>query len=71
MMELKQTNVDWSAKPPKVFLTVRSKNVVTPNQVRPVEDFLAKQIGRPFTLVFQVEQIQEVRAKDSVEPPKP
>lgn len=71
MMELKYTNVDWSAKPPKVFLTVRSKNVVTSNQVRLVEDFLAKQIGRPFTLVFQVEQIQEVRAKDSVEPPKP
>ncbi|XWK89853.1 MAG: DUF389 domain-containing protein [Phormidium sp.] len=70
MVELKQTNVDWSAKPPRVYLTVRSNNLVTPNQVHLVENFLSKEMGRPFTLVFQVEQIQEVRAKDSVESPK-
>lgn len=67
MMELKDTEVDWSTKPPKVFLRVRSNNPVTPNQVRLVEEFISKEIGRPFTLIFQVDQIQEVRAKESVE----
>ncbi|MFB2839368.1 DUF389 domain-containing protein [Floridanema evergladense] len=71
MMELKQTDVDWSAKPPEVFLRVQSKKSVTPNQVRLVEEFLSQEMGRPFTLVFQVNQIQEVRAKDTVESPKP
>ncbi|MFB2878955.1 DUF389 domain-containing protein [Floridanema aerugineum] len=70
MVELKHTNVDWSAQPPRVYLTVRSNNQISPNQVHLVENFLSKEMGRPFTLVFQVEQIQEVRAKDSVESPK-
>lgn len=67
MVELRDTDVDWSAKPPKVYLTVRTKDVVTPKQVRLVEEFIHREIGRPFTLVFQVEQIQEVTAEDYVE----
>lgn len=70
MVELQQTAVNWSTNPPTVFLTVRTNNQVTPKQVRLVEEFIAREVGRPFTLVFQVEQIQEVKAEDYVEPRK-
>jgi uncharacterized hydrophobic protein (TIGR00271 family) len=67
MVELRHTAVDWSAEPPKVYLNVRAKEPVTPRQVRLVEEFIHKEIGRPFILVFQVEQIREVRAEGYVE----
>ena len=67
MVELRHTEVDWSTKPATVYLKVRSSNQVTPKQVRLVEEFISKEVGRPFTLVFQVEQIQEVKAQDYIQ----
>ncbi|MFB2934748.1 DUF389 domain-containing protein [Aerosakkonemataceae cyanobacterium BLCC-F154] len=70
MVELRHTEVNWSTNPPTVYLRVRSSNQITPKQVRLVEEFIAKEVGRPFTLLFQVEQIQEVTAEDYTESPK-
>lgn len=60
-LDLLKSDINWLTNPPQVLLSVRAKEPVTITQVRLLEDFLAKQMGRPFTLIFEVGQIQEVR----------
>ncbi|MBD2774013.1 DUF389 domain-containing protein [Iningainema tapete] len=60
-MVLLDSDVNWLSNPPSVRLNVRTKEPVTPTQVRLLEEFLAKQMGQPFTLIFEVGQIEEVR----------
>lgn len=55
------SDVDWLSDPPVVRLSVRSREPVTPRQVMLLEEFLAKEMGQHFTLVFEVGQIEEVR----------
>jgi hypothetical protein len=43
---------------------VRAKETVTPKQVELLEEFIQKQMGQPFILVFEVGQIQEVRSQN-------
>ncbi|BAZ20632.1 hypothetical protein NIES4073_15090 [Kalymmatonema gypsitolerans NIES-4073] len=60
---LLDSDVNWLANPPEVRLNVRTREPVTPRQVMLLEEFLKKEMGQPFTLIFQVGQIEEVRGE--------
>ncbi|MEG4839988.1 DUF389 domain-containing protein [Microcoleus sp. B9-D4] len=60
-VELIKTDTNWLAKPPEVRLIVRSSEALTPKQVQLLEAFVEKEMGQPFTLIFQVSQVEEVR----------
>jgi uncharacterized hydrophobic protein (TIGR00271 family) len=59
------SNVNWLSNPPEVRLSVRTKQPITPIQVRLLEEFLAKEMSQPFTLIFEVGEVEEVR-RDSL-----
>ncbi|MEG4375289.1 DUF389 domain-containing protein [Microcoleus sp. M2_C5] len=60
-VELIATDTNWLTKPPEVRLIVRSSEALTPKQVQLLEEFVEKEMGQPFTLIFQVSQVEEVR----------
>ena len=66
-LRLVHTDIDWSSTPPDAYLTVAAiGNIdITPNQVRLLEDFVAKKIGKRFTLILQINEIEEVRRESS------
>lgn len=64
LMELVKSKANWSSNPPQVRLTVRSKKKLTPKQVQLLEEFVEKEMGQPFTLIFEVSQLEEVRRED-------
>lgn len=64
-LELLRTNVDWLSNPPVVRLNVRAKDPVTPRQVQLLEKFISREMGQPFTLIFEVGQIEEVRRSEN------
>ncbi|MCZ0903511.1 DUF389 domain-containing protein, partial [Microcoleus sp. HI-ES] len=53
-VELIATDTNWLTKPPEVRLIVRSSEALTPKQVQLLEAFVEKEMGQPFTLIFQV-----------------
>lgn len=57
-----QTN--WLINPPEVYLNVRVQDPITPKQVSLLQAFVERETKQPFTLVFIVGQVQEIRAKD-------
>ncbi|OCQ96600.1 hypothetical protein BCD64_01510 [Nostoc sp. MBR 210] len=67
-MVLLNSDVNWLSNPPKVRLSVRTKEPITPTQVTLLEDFLAKEMGQPFTLIFEVGEIEEVRGENPKNP---
>ncbi|AUT04379.1 TIGR00341 family protein [Nostoc sp. CENA543] len=67
-MVLLNSDVNWLSNPPKVRLSVRTKEPITPTQVTLLEDFLAKEMGQPFTLIFEVGEIEEVRGNRAASP---
>jgi uncharacterized hydrophobic protein (TIGR00271 family) len=60
-MTLLDTDVNWLSDPPEVRLNVRTKEPVTSRQVELLEEFLNQEVGQPFTLIFEVGEIEEVR----------
>jgi uncharacterized hydrophobic protein (TIGR00271 family) len=60
-LELLRSETNWLVSPPVIRLNVRAKEPVTPRQVELLEQFIEKQMGQPFILVFQVGQVEEVR----------
>ena len=64
-VELIKTNTNWLANPPTVNLTVRTKEVLTPKQVRLLEEFISKEMGQTFILIFEVSQVEEVTGEAS------
>ncbi|MBM0744225.1 DUF389 domain-containing protein [Phormidium sp. CLA17] len=58
-----QTN--WSMNPPEVYLNVRAQDPITPRQVSLLQAFVEREMQQPFTLVFVVGQVQEIRANDA------
>jgi hypothetical protein len=62
-VDLQSTNIDWQHNPPKAYLKVRSTEPVTPRQVRLVQDFINGKMRQNFTLVFLVEEVEEVEAE--------
>ncbi|MBW4574952.1 MAG: DUF389 domain-containing protein [Aphanothece sp. CMT-3BRIN-NPC111] len=67
-VELIKSNSNWLKNPPQVRLTVRTQEALTPKQVRLLEEFVAKEMGQPFTLIFEVSQVKEVRRENSIQP---
>ncbi|MBW4609013.1 MAG: hypothetical protein KME22_17845 [Hassallia sp. WJT32-NPBG1] len=59
-LSLLKSDTNWLTNPPQVRLSVRAKEPITPKQVRLLEAFLAKEMGRPFKLIFEVSQVEEV-----------
>lgn len=55
-----QTN--WLINPPEVYLNVRAQTPITPKQVSLLQTFIEREMKQPFTLVFIVGQVQEIRA---------
>ncbi|MGH8002898.1 MAG: DUF389 domain-containing protein [Brasilonema sp.] len=64
---LLDSDVNWLAKPPEVRLNVRTREPITPRQVMLLEEFLEKEISQPFTLIFEVGQIEEVKRNTPTE----
>lgn len=60
-LELLSSSTDWQASPPEVRLNIQAAEPVTPRQVALLEEFLQREMGQPFTLVFMVGQVEEVR----------
>jgi uncharacterized hydrophobic protein (TIGR00271 family) len=67
-VELVRTKTNWLANPPEVRLTVRSPELITPNQVRLLEQFVERSMGQPFTLIFEISQVIEVRQEKGAKP---
>jgi uncharacterized hydrophobic protein (TIGR00271 family) len=67
-VELIKSDANWLTNPPEVRLTVRSREALTPKQVKLLEEFVAREMGQPITLIFEVSQIEEVR-REKVENP--
>lgn len=61
-LELLSSDTNWFTNPPQVLLNVRAKEPVTPRQVQLLEEFIEREMGQPFTLIFQVGEVEEVRS---------
>jgi uncharacterized hydrophobic protein (TIGR00271 family) len=64
-LELLRSEINWLADPPIIRLNVRAQDPVTSRQVQLLEEFIEHEMGQPFTLIFEVGQVEEVRAEDS------
>ncbi len=51
---------DWNTDPLRARLEVRSGTAISPSQVRDLEAFLARRIGRPIALVLDVSRFEAV-----------
>jgi uncharacterized hydrophobic protein (TIGR00271 family) len=67
-LELTDLRVNWLEKTPQVLLSVNAQEPVTEKQVKLLESFLEKEIGQQFTLIFTINRVEEVRAKEGIEP---
>jgi uncharacterized hydrophobic protein (TIGR00271 family) len=65
-VELVSLQTNWLVNPPEVRLLVRSNDPITPKQVRLIEEFISQTMNQPFTLVFEVSQLEEVRSTERV-----
>jgi uncharacterized hydrophobic protein (TIGR00271 family) len=59
-LQLVDMQTEWLGESPAVNLVVYAREPVTPKQVRLLEDFLEAEMGRPFQLIFQVSDLEEV-----------
>ena len=67
-LELTDLRVNWLEKTPQVLLSVNAQEPVTEKQVKLLESFLEREIGQQFTLIFTINRVEEVRAKEKIEP---
>lgn len=67
-LELTDLRVNWLEKTPQVLLSVNAQEPVTEKQVKLLESFLEREIGQQFTLIFTINRVEEVRAKEIIEP---
>ena len=61
-VELLRSNTNWLTDSLQVRLSVRAQETVTPKQVKLLEEFVSREMGQSFTLIFEVSQVEEVRA---------
>jgi uncharacterized hydrophobic protein (TIGR00271 family) len=59
-IELLEIDTNWLTQPPRVRLSVRAQEPITPKQVQLLETFVEREMGQPFTLIFTVSQVEEV-----------
>jgi uncharacterized hydrophobic protein (TIGR00271 family) len=56
--------IDWSQKPPEILIQLSTDKIVTPNQVRLVENFLEERVGKRFVCTIFVTQFKRVTSQD-------
>lgn len=66
-VQLVSSETNWLTSPPEVRLTVTTPEAITPNQVRLLEEFVAREMGRPFSLIFEVNKVEEVTGEEPEE----
>lgn len=59
-LALVDMRTDWLSTPPEVSLVVYAQDPVTPKQVGLLEAFVAREMGRPFRLMFEVSRVEAV-----------
>lgn len=64
-LALMNFDTNWLSNPPQVRLTVQAQKPVTPKQVRLLEAFVKREMGRPFTLIFAVNQVETVTRNEA------
>lgn len=60
-VELLTFETNWLVNPPQVRLLVITGESLTPKQVRLLEEFVALEMNRPFELIFEVSQVNEIK----------
>lgn len=65
-LDLLSSSTNWLTTPPEVRLNVRAREPITPRQVALLESFVQREMGQPFTLVFVVEQVEEIRRQEAI-----
>ncbi|XFA73515.1 DUF389 domain-containing protein [Thermosynechococcaceae cyanobacterium Okahandja] len=63
-LDLLGMETSWVSDPPVVRLNVRAQEPVTPRQVELLEAFISERMSRPFKLVLQVSNVEEVTAEE-------
>ncbi|WP_392482098.1 DUF389 domain-containing protein [Nostoc sp. C110] len=63
-LQLVNSNTNWLTNPPEVRLSVRAREPVTPRQVELLEEFIKREMGQAFTLIFEVGQVEEIRSSE-------
>ncbi|WP_397321242.1 DUF389 domain-containing protein [Nostoc sp. UCD120] len=63
-LQLLNSNTNWLTNPPEVRLSVRAREPVTPRQVELLEEFIKREMGQAFTLIFEVGQVEEIRRSE-------
>lgn len=61
---LVKSNINWLTDPPEVLLSVQTQKVVTPKQVRLLEEFVSKAMHKKFVLIFEVSQVEQVKGEE-------
>jgi uncharacterized hydrophobic protein (TIGR00271 family) len=69
-LTLVNLSTNWVASPPEVSLVVYATDPVTPKQVQLLENFLEDEMGRPFTLRFEVSQVELVTSEPEAQSPQ-
>ncbi|TVQ12714.1 MAG: DUF389 domain-containing protein [Leptolyngbya sp. DLM2.Bin27] len=59
-VSLVDMSTNWLTTPPEIALTVRASEPVTPKQVQLLEQFVERELGRPYKLMFLVSRVDEV-----------
>ena len=62
--ELLESSINWLKQPPRVRLVVRTAESITPRQVELLEEFITKEMGRPFQLNVLVSKVNEVTSPE-------
>jgi uncharacterized hydrophobic protein (TIGR00271 family) len=68
-VDLVKIETNWLVNPPEVRLMVRSQEAITPKQVGLLEKFIEESMRQPFTLIFEISQVEEV-TRESVTTPR-
>ncbi|MBF2008216.1 MAG: DUF389 domain-containing protein [Chlorogloeopsis fritschii C42_A2020_084] len=63
-LQLLTLETNWLVNPPQIRLNVRAREPVTPWQVQLLEEFIEREMGQSFTLIFEVGEVQEVQRED-------
>lgn len=67
-LELLNLNIDWLSEPPTITLNVRALEPITPRQVLLIEEFISREMGQRFRLVFQASEVDVITSDSLLEP---
>lgn len=62
-LELINFRTNWNTTPPELYLNVFARDLVTPRQVQLLEEFVQREMGSRFRLIFEVTYVNEVRSE--------